>query len=639
MPQEPIRISPQHGIQYPGAKLNRPLGAFRQLLNCRLTRGRGAIEQTPPFFTIPATYQHTQGTYYDAGSQTEPLTAQPSLIIGAQNPAVSGPSSPINSAIYVIGRYAAYSDLATQLQVIKQTSYPATATLYTGCLLTVTSFTTLGVNLGSALDVEMTGAAAFRWRVNGGGWTAGVPSTAGAAITGGVLYFLANTGYAGTEVWAWTRTDWFTETTGTHYDYDWSYVASRGKIYFRDGFNRIMVIESGGIRSVGYRPVFGTHLAVFDDHLIVGNYSVTANNSNSGVVGWSDKSDYDDFFATDVNEADTDTLPGGVLPSDNTPVSAVCGLWVNSDVLYVFAVNGIYWTLAYGLPVVFSFKFKTPIGILRQFAQPVLSDKGIYLLTQHGIDFYNGETLQHISEALDGLLEPYFTATSRNLAVFYTGLLWGGYDGVRNEVYFYHSNVAGSVTNFIPFGCTGFIVFQEHTGEWYFRAAAFSSPSTTLTMMDYFGRIYLGYKLGVMLEDVNYSNGAETLIKDFNGVSFQPPTIETHDLTFEELVTVHEHLLAYADMSYDAATGAYDPAGVEFYNAMRAMTGSTVTYVKTDTWLSTDVDGALEMRTAGRIGRLKLIAISSGATKVTKNFIFNELVLNAYNLRKKDVRR
>ena len=241
--------------------------SFYDLLNFRHNIDNfGVLEQTPYFFVLKAL---SQGTYYASGSQTEPSTSAVRLALAN-----------ITMTDYVMWDGL---DGAAQLQVIYQTTYPAATTVYTGCRLEIGSITGLGLNLGANLDVEMTSATQFRWRKNGGAWTSGLTvSTAGVSIDGGnaTLYFLANSGFAGTEAWSWTRTDCSYEdsTLVNIRPAQWSFF--RNTLYFTNTQDRIMALKvsttGNYVCSVGYRPVYGTYLGFFESHMKIGGYSATA---------------------------------------------------------------------------------------------------------------------------------------------------------------------------------------------------------------------------------------------------------------------------------------------------------------------------------------------------------------------------
>lgn len=422
----------------------------------------GVLEQTPYWYDY-ATF--ARGTYYNGGSLTEPAT----------------------SAIRMITEDLIVTDYVCrgtsgQLQVFYQTTYPAAETIYTGCRLVINHVANLAITLGSTLDVEMTGAAAFRWRKNGGGWTAGVPSTAGVSIDSGnaTLYFLASSGFAGTEAWAWTRNDRSWAATGT-FDYPCFYEFYKNELFFNSVDDRIMVCTRAVtsntlyVISVGYRPVVGTYVTFFDDHLIVGwfNKDVTSGWTTSTrhrVVGWSDKTDVYNFISTDTNEADQYTLPinnevDTVTTSYNSFIMGVASV---QQQLFVFTNNEIYTSPAYGLPIVFSFLRPLTTQLSSVYGAVVKGEGGVFLLAYNDILFFNGAELRSIGGPVVGGTD------SNNFEETF-----GVWDAYRKELVFSQNTLL--------------FCYQTKWDAWYVRQADFdSSTQPVKCISSYSGRIAVG---------------------------------------------------------------------------------------------------------------------------------------------------
>lgn len=623
----PITIVPAGGmVLREGAdRLDQPLGSFQTLVNLRLQGS--SLQQTPPFYTYG---QHSPGNYYDGGTQTEPATSVASLLLYL-------------ATEFWASQYCAFSG-GTQVQVIRQTSVPATTTEFTSCCAVINDYAALNLTLGSTLDVEMTGAAAFRWRKNGGGWTAGVPSLTGTSIDSGsvTLYFLASTGFAGTETWAWTRTDALYETGGIAQTYDWSYVVYLTQVYFVDYAGRVLVFENGGIRSVGFRPVYGTHVALFENHLFVANYSATVFTAGAAscVNANSDLNVFDNFYPTDVNEADTYLIPNNVLESDSRAARRIRGYFLKNQVLYVFTSTGIWAVQYYGLPLVFKHTFIQSFATTSNFAQPVVSGGKCYLVSSFGLYVFDGNNLQRIGQEIVGghvgdASSAYFLLTS---------FRWGGTNPQQQEIWFYNegsSTLAGGYVT--PTQGAGFYVYQEATNTWYFRAANFTTyRPRTMAVIVSGNTVALSYSFGVALSDDTFSNAtSSTILADSPASLVQPPYLITQDLTFNEVQVVHEVNELYMDAYYgDDPTTGYGTSGIKVEVAKREYAQGTVTFVNAalSNYVKTDTAGAISHRTSGRILRYRISGVASATTKAVCNMVFNRLVLSVLNLRKDAIR-
>jgi hypothetical protein len=376
------------------------MNSFYSLHNLRhnpLVTGR--IEQTPSWYEYK---QLTQSTYYDtagAASATEPTG---SVVTHLVKPGQS-------SVVYAITQYAIRkADDTAQVQVFYQSAVPSTATINGYCLLVINSVSGLALTLGSTVDIEIDAAATFRWRKNGGAWTAGAAcSTSGTSIDSGnaTVYFLTSSGFTVTDTWSWQRVDAssYAPATAPAASSTRPFVQYKQKVYFVAGDGQIMALQPDSSNayygiSVGYRPVYGLSLNVFDDHLIVGGYQTSAYTSfasPTGVVANSDKSDLDNFWSTTDNEADTFTVPTNTTFASGG--NGVKGLAVVRNQLYVVTVSELWTTPSYGYPVVFSYE---KVRELRGVDNVYQSADGAYISTDNGrLMFFNGVDVSAADDA------------------------------------------------------------------------------------------------------------------------------------------------------------------------------------------------------------------------------------------------
>jgi len=390
------RIVCTGGIDQRGSPGVNDKSTFWRLVGFRQNaKSVGFLEQVPYFYQAS---QLLQGTYYNAGSVTEATTSSVVAMLNL-----------VTITDFVSWNRTAGGQTACYYQSV---STPGAGSTINGhCMITVNSPAGLALTLGQALDIEIDAATTFRWRKNGGAWTAGVAcAVVGTSIDAGsvTVYFLTATGFTIGDAWSWTRTDCVHENATKKSAYPLQFVTWRKQVFFVSASGRIMKVTLSTdatpvpyIISVGYRPVYGRHVNVFSEHLIVTNYSTvstTALITASLVVAWSDKTDLDCFLSTDVNEADTYTVPVVSVGVDND--TTLLGSFTFGDLLYIVTTNIVYSTSDLGLPTVFSFiKFcnYTP-GFESPFTTQYCgfsftaegSDLGLYVISRTRLYLFNG---------------------------------------------------------------------------------------------------------------------------------------------------------------------------------------------------------------------------------------------------------
>lgn len=357
------------GIDRSATMLRSDLASFKTMHNFRQSDTElGKVEQTPYFY---ASHTYGQGTYWNgAASATEPSTS--AVRMYTSNGAFSTPITYATDYVFIQP-----SATTQQLQVFYQSAVPAAVTINTHCLIVINNVTSLGLTLGLTLDVVIDGGTTFKWRKNGGAYTTLVPiTTAGVNIDSNnvTVYFLTATGFTVNDTWSWQRTDYSNDNTAFTESKPMRYLHYKNRTFVLNMSNRLMTIRQDSrtspvtyVISTGYRPIFGTNIQVFYDHLFVFGYmsSQGGNNYRNAyrMVANSDVSDIENFWATDVNEADLTQLWTARTSSYTGYIfgSSVFGPW-----LVVYTTDGIFRTSYLGLPTVFSFEylcdFKTQIG-------------------------------------------------------------------------------------------------------------------------------------------------------------------------------------------------------------------------------------------------------------------------------------
>lgn len=542
-------------------------GTFYDLLNFRHSATQfGLLEQTPYF--VKSTV--SRGTYWTSGggSQTEPTDAMVKMMTQSHW-----------ASDYVLRSVNTLGAVGSQLQVYYQTTVPAATGLTKGCMLDCTfGAAALGLAIGETFDVEIDGATTFQWRLNGGAWTSLVPIALSVTLGAGVyLYFLTTTGFTVGDRWTWTRTDYTSgPTTITQTSRPFPFVYHQDKLYFINEDNRVMVAFGDHAISLGYRPIFGSELASFDDHLIIGNYSTTAlarqNKTCAGVVGWSDKTDLGTFYATDVNEADQKKLPndvrGQLLDTNwaNTTSPYVVGFTVQNDRLFVVTTSEIYYTDALGLPIVFSFK-KLVDNVPDTLAVTTLihAQGGVYILDNNKTYFFDGNSFNIIAMPL-GDFVPTF----------------GSYNLKTKEL------LLVDVTNH------RLLCYQESYKTWYSRSISFDKTVSCIRA-DNNTNIWLGTNdLGFVAEQ---TVSAQPSYDSATGTAYTTPKITTQCLG-QDLYRVKEVSSLYIGFFVDSAssstyysTGANIQCKLHWYNSLDGrITGTPSTHASA-VRVSTDPDG------------------------------------------------
>ena len=537
----------------------------------------------------------TQTDYYSGGTVTE----------GTSVP-VLGTVGLSSDKVYTITTQTVKRETTTGVQVFYQTTISA-PTIYKSCLLRIVNVTALAVNLGSTLEVEMTGAAAFRWRKNGGGWTAGVPSTAGVSIDGGnaTLYFMANTGFAGTETFKWTRTDRATESSGSLNNRQIVGLNINSDIYFITSDYRVMrLTPSDSIPvcvSAGYHQIYGIHLNNFQNHLVVTGYSLarpsTAALSISKITAWSDLNDFDSFVSTDTNEADQKIFPD---------VETCIGSITVQQQLFVITTDGIFVTSYLGLPLVFSFDraFDFDLYYSTQSNQIIDGKDETWIISPYEFWRFNGN-----APVLSSV------PVRRHLSTYSGSVIpvCGHYDK-RLKRYYILVVTSGVL-----------LCYDTLTNFWYRRNVSFAAaPYSINTVFPHGGNpsITIGCASRQLQQDILTWDTYTPLADVSTGASYTSPTVTLQILQYD-LQQVFELIGSYLGIATTTvggttlfSTGAYLQAKLYWYTSQVGLVEGAASTASDAIWTNASSDGtfshprisvrsiALEVRISGTNGSL-----------------------------------
>lgn len=388
---------------------------------------------------------------------------------------------------------------STQLPCFFQ-STTTTRTDTTGAnLLRFSSYAAaISVNLGSSFDVEITSGTQFRWRKNGGAWSAAITITlpSNSVDAGNVsLYWLTNTGFNVGDTWTYLRTD---RSQATQLTAPVKYVISQNSLFYIGNDNRLMrVIRTTGSTSyqyvitAGYSPTYGEYLYVYQDHLFLSQFRRHPDTQNNPrIYGNSDLTDLDNFFPTDLNEADVQQLPLSAKQFQ-TYYSRIVGFTAVRGVLQLWTSTELYESQYLGLPTVFNFTQTLTYGVEtnslignHKAEYVVESKQGAYLFKQEGIWFYDGASVYDLTRKFQPPTA--FFSTSVSFVLF---------NETTEEVVVGLQDFSG---NYYAY------VYQERYQKSYIRTLPDFPTSASVLQ----GRLYFGASEALFTEQIGFGGTA-----------------------------------------------------------------------------------------------------------------------------------
>jgi len=602
-------------------------GGFYEMIGLRQSRLRyGVIEQTPRF----ATTARTAKDYYLAGTVTEAASTR---VLGAWR--------------QVFFTEQTVSTLAgTTVQVLYQSAIPANSTINGQCCLVVNSITGLALALGDTVDIEIDGAATFKWRKSGGAYTTLVPiTTAGVSIDSGnaTVYFLTATGFTIGNVWSWQRTDRMLDTSGSvaALNRGMSMVEHGGMLYFTNANRRVMVYDPtvGYVRSVGYSPIYGMQLKSVYDHLFVTNgvkdaIVVGSTVASSKVVYNSDLNDFDCFFSTDVNEADVHSFPfeGSATISSTATTPWAIGIGLIRNYVYVFTPRGVYYSAYVGLPVVFSFEpFSAfALELYSFYGEAVIqADNAVYILRDDGPWKFDGAQFTQVGRPLVVELAAGATEKVRESAPAF-----GCYDHVNRE--FHYVLDMGDYLGESPARTRHLYTFHEGHGLWHRRSVSFLRRVNSIFIYSTSAiafRIALGAESLTWYDEDQLFSG--TPVNDgSNGTTITIPTLTTQAVVGTGALQSQKEVNgARVAARVTTVTGSYATTAnaalkVATVNADDGIPDGTAT--ASENWLSATANAQLSLRSSFYAGAIRVQCLPVTGSFVAK-ITLRGLTINGSN--------
>jgi hypothetical protein len=449
----------------------------------------------------------------------------------------------------------------TEIYTVAQVGIPNNTTIYGQCLLygvNATDFAAPGDDFEVQIEV---GGTTFQWRKNGGSWTTGV--TIGAEVALGAnglkVSFLSTSGYTSGDTWKWERVAYLYSGSETTCLADVPRVDMYNTDIYISGVSRhILRLRNDFFTTIGYRRIYGKHAVIFANHLVVSQFAEAVYNSGAPSdpysaattpfnLGWSDLNNPDEFFATDINEADEYSIPSTDFP--DTRSSGIMGLGKLGDLLYIYLSDAMYMMRYVGLPNVMQID-QAPFPKIgcRYGNSLVIAPSGHYFIGRNDIYFFDGVSAP--SSIGEAVRSQFFsdiggTPSSRDEWLF------GYYDVGKEEVCWTYY-----IANGLFWQCRQ-MIYQERDKRWYFRNVPYIRCQGRL----YGNReacVYGAYNAIYRDVEITDSVGIAAAVEDavaFNGsMSFTEPTVTSHVTKYGLSRTIKEGDGQYIDAKLGTAT-------------------------------------------------------------------------------------
>ena len=534
---------------------------------------------------------------------------------------------------------------STYIPCVAQTAKPNNATLTGECLLYGHNTADFAAD-GDKIDVQInTTGALFRWRRNATAWSADIAIGPSVAIGGNGLYVSfqgqgATTDYTNFTVgdlWTWTR------TAALPYSGTVSILAINPRVAASDTYandvyfcmNRVIMRARNNpvngqnfVTTVGYTKTYGNRCVIFNNHLFVAQYctgAVTTVNdafntsATPFVLAWSHLNNPDQFFATQLNEADQYYLYN--QPHADFQGYGITNMVVWRNLLFVFLPDAISTVQYVGLPNVMLVQSTnsqvgsiSPDGVVK-------TPNGIYFMGR--TDFYRIRDYE--PEAFGSKVrEQVFSDLFSNSGQLSTlaQLITATYNPGAKEVIwtYWYNNVSSLASN------TRQVVYCELTDDWYFRnvpspETTTSSVSLTAPTMKFDSdqvMLYGSTQSKIYIEQETSSTG--TPITDAAGFTYTVPQIDTPYMPQSDSFHVKQGSSLHIDAAY-GGNGTGIQVGIIPVSLIGDGTTSPTTLGQTWTKTLTDTRLTLPRKAYRHIAyQFKFLATAGG---YVRNAVFN----------------
>lgn len=500
---------------------------------------------------------------------------------------------------------------------VVQVTIPNNTTITGQALLYGINTTDFAVT-GDYITVEIVSSTSFRWRKNTDSWTTlSMALNQPLGANGLQVSFLTTTGFTVGDLWVWQRLASPPYNAGVSKNNPVQHAVYNRDIYIAGYDRTILRLRDDMLSSVGYKKVFGRFVQVFYDHLVVAHFAeATYNagypqdpyniNSTPWRIAWSDLRNPDNFFATDLNEADYYTIPSNDSAPD-LPSLGCTGMEKWGNQLIIFLSDEMHQMNYVGLPRVMKID---PMNFGIGCAYPgsiVKTPVGLFFWAKENIYKFSGMQVEPVGYPIQAKLYGELNGTS-----VYTDKrqqTFGFYDKDKQEIVW---------TYWIWLGSSAYqqrqVIYQLHKNRWYFRnipSQASGCPGDIRAICraaDSLNQLVYG-TTGWLLQDQDYAFnvGPVDNYPDIASLSmtgtYTSPTATTTDFIYGNATDVKEIDCFHVDASYGAET-----SGVQLSVAARKFTTEAVSFVLTNQlWTPTLVEERLSLpRVCGKVFRYKL---------------------------------
>jgi hypothetical protein len=518
------------------------------------------------------------------------------------------------------------------LPVVLQTAQPTNATLTGQCLLYGFNTTDFAADTDS-IDVTIDTASTFKWRRNGGAWSAGLPIQQSTAIGANGLYVSFQgegaltdfVNFTPGDTWTWTRTSLPSASAAASTQYfPYSSDVYGNDVYIGGVGRNILRYRNQMITTVGYSRTYGMHVAVFFGHLFVSQFAQAGNGISDPydskvtpfTLGWSHLNNPDQFFSTLINEADQKVLPQQQF-AEYTNLG-ITGLAPWRSLLFVFLADSI-WNFQYvGLPNVFqASQLNSNIGSIFR-SGVIRTPQAIYFIGRN--DFYKIDEFEPTPigrRVRNRFFEEISTVVDTSP---YKQRTFGFYNSLAKEVVWTYWTTSDNGTRYQARQ----VVYNEQTDDWYFRnvpclSSGQSDPYCAESLYRGNGKLVYGYTQVINADCEPDESGG---LKDtFTGATpeYTKPYFETPFLNYGNYFNIKQSDSLYID--------AYQAIGtLNVYRAVKKYIGegTAVMSLLSQSWTDTLSDQRLSLpRDAFRSIAYKFEFNHQDASTPATNCIFN----------------